>query len=104
MKTNEINKDSIQIWDDSYKSTFWHTSAHLLAYALESLFPGIKLGTGPAIENGFYYDVDFGDYSFTDKDFKKVEQKMFELAKKSFENIRKEVSKRGIRLLPRKRR
>ncbi|MCC5924098.1 MAG: threonine--tRNA ligase [Crocinitomicaceae bacterium] len=80
--------------DETYQSTFWHTSAHLLAYALEELYPGIKLGTGPAIENGFYYDVDFGEYSFTDKDFKKVEQKMQELAKKGFENVRKEVSKK----------
>ena len=85
----------ISDWEkDTYKSTFWHTSAHLLAYALESLYPSIKLGTGPAIDNGFYYDVDFGNYNFTDKDFKKVEQKMLELAKKSFENIRKEVSKK----------
>jgi len=82
-------------WEnDTHKSTFWHTSSHLLAYALELLYPGIKLGTGPSIENGFYYDVNFGDYNFTDKDFKKVEQKMLELAKKGFENIRKEVSKK----------
>ncbi len=80
--------------DETYLSTFWHTSAHLLAYALEELYPGIKLGTGPAIENGFYYDVDFGEYSFTDKDFKKVEQKMQELSKKGFENVRKEISKK----------
>jgi threonyl-tRNA synthetase len=80
--------------DETDQSTFWHTSAHLLAYALEELYPGIKLGTGPAIENGFYYDVDFGEYSFTDKDFKKVEQKMQELAKKGFENVPKEVSKK----------
>lgn len=80
--------------DETYQSTFWHTSAHLLAYALQELYPGIKLGTGPAIENGFYYDVDFGEYNFTDKDFKKVEQEIQELAKKGFENIRKEISKK----------
>jgi threonyl-tRNA synthetase len=97
--TQNLFCDSIKIqssdWnDETYQSTFWHTSAHLLAYALEELYPGIKLGTGPAIENGFYYDVDFGEYSFTDKDFKKVEQKMQELAKKGSENVCKEVSKK----------
>ena len=90
---DSIKSQSSDWNDETYQSTFWHTSAHLLAYALEELYPEIKLGTGPAIENGFYYDVDFGEYSFTDKDFKKVEQKMQELAKKGFENIRKEVSK-----------
>lgn len=80
----------ISDWEnDTYKSTFWHTSAHLLAYALESLYPSIKLGTGPAIDNGFYYDVDFGNYNFTDKDFKKVEQKMLELAKKVLKTLEK---------------
>ena len=67
---NSIKTQSSDWQDETYQSTFWHTSAHLLAYALEELYPGIKLGTGPAIENGFYYDVDFGEYSFTDKDFR----------------------------------
>lgn len=81
-------------WNEAYQQQFWHTTAHLMAYALEQLYPGIKFGTGPAIENGFYYDIDFGTHSFSDKDFKKVEQKMLELAKKSFHNIRKEISKK----------
>jgi len=81
-------------WDDDKgKLIFWHTSAHILAYALKELYPGIKLGTGPAIENGFYYDVDFGDYSFTEKDFITVEKKMIQLSEQGFENIRINVSK-----------
>lgn len=90
---NELKSKTVDWNDDTYKATFWHTSAHLLAYALEELYPGIQLGTGPAIENGFYYDVDFGDYAFSNKDFKKVEQKMLEIAKKGFENVRKEITK-----------
>ena len=62
------------------KKTFWHSSSHLLAEALEALYPGVKLGIGPAIDNGFYYDVDFGDYKFSSNDFEKVEKKMKELA------------------------
>jgi threonyl-tRNA synthetase len=80
-------------YDETYRAKFWHTSAHLLAYTLEALYPGIKLGTGPATENGFYYDVDFQAHTFSDKDFPKVEQKMLELAKNRFENVRQEVSK-----------
>ena len=79
--------------DDEGKNAFWHTSAHLLGAALQDLYPNVQLGTGPAIENGFYYDVDFGDYKFTDADFKKVEAKIIELAQKKSANIRKEVSK-----------
>jgi len=81
-------------WNDTDgKSTFWHSSAHLLAEALEALFPGVKLGIGPAIESGFYYDVDFGEQSFSQDDFKKLEDKMLELARNKSEYIRKEVSK-----------
>ena len=79
--------------DKEGKSTYWHSSAHLMAEALEELYPGIKFGIGPDIENGFYYDVDFGDYDFTKEDLKKVEKKMIELAKKRQNYIRKEVSK-----------
>lgn len=79
--------------DDQGKSTFWHSSAHLLAEALEALYPGTKFGIGPAIETGFYYDVDFGDRSFSSDDFKKVEDKMMELAKTKSEYVRSEVSK-----------
>ena len=79
--------------DDQGKSTFWHTSAHLLASALEELYPGVKFGTGPSIENGFYYDVDFGDHAFSSNDFPKIEKKMQELARQKFENIRQDISK-----------
>ncbi len=69
-------------WNDTDgKSTFWHSSAHLLAEALEALYPGVKFGIGPAIETGFYYDVDLGDHKFSQEDFKKVEDKMLELAR-----------------------
>jgi threonyl-tRNA synthetase len=79
--------------DDEGKNAFWHTSAHLLGAALQELYPNVQLGTGPAIENGFYYDVDFADYTFTDADFKAVEHKMLDLAKLKSKNIRSEVSK-----------
>lgn len=81
-------------WDsDGGKYAFWHSSAHLLAEALESLYPGIKLGIGPPIENGFYYDIDFGDYSFSSNDFEQVEAKMLELAKQENRFERVDVSK-----------
>ena len=79
--------------DDAGKSTLWHSSAHLMAEAFEALYPAIKLAIGPPIENGFYYDIDFGDHVFSDKDFPKVEQKMAELAKQKNPFVRKEVSK-----------
>ena len=75
------------------KKTFWHSSSHLLAEALEALYPGVKLGIGPAIDNGFYYDVDFGDHQFSSNDFEKVEQKMKELASQANTFERKEISK-----------
>jgi threonyl-tRNA synthetase len=81
-------------WNDAEgKSTLWHSSAHLMAEALEFHFPGVKLAIGPPITNGFYYDVDFLAYSFTEKDLEKVEAKMKELAKQKNPFIRKEVSK-----------
>src|ERR1700761_2169708 len=81
-------------WNDLQgKSTFWHSSAHLMAEALEALYPGTKFGIGPAIETGFYYDVDFGDRDFSSDDFKMIEDKMLELAKAKEEFIRKPVSK-----------
>ncbi|NCD70176.1 threonine--tRNA ligase [Mucilaginibacter agri] len=79
--------------DDAGKSTFWHSSAHLMAEALEALYPGTKFGIGPAIETGFYYDVDFGDQEFSSDHFKQIEDKMLELAKAKEEFIRKPVSK-----------
>lgn len=82
-------------WNDvEGKFAFWHSSAHLLAEALESLYPGVQFGIGPPIENGFYYDVDFGTQSFSSDDLLKVEAKMLELAKKENEFIRKSVSKK----------
>ena len=75
------------------KKTFWHSSSHLLAEALEALYTGVKLGIGPAIDNGFYYDVDFGDHQFSSNDFEKVEQKMKELASQANTFERKEISK-----------
>jgi len=81
-------------WDDKEgKQTYWHSSAHLLAEALEALYPGTKFGIGPAIDNGFYYDVDTGDRVLTPADFSKIEQKMLELARTKSEYKRTEVSK-----------
>jgi threonyl-tRNA synthetase len=104
-KVNGAVQDAMQVlpvqcdlqlltWNDTEgKSTMWHSSAHLMAEALEFHFPGVKLAIGPAITNGFYYDVDFLEYSFTEKDLEKVEAKMKELAKQKNPYIRQEVSK-----------
>src|SRR5690554_5896996 len=82
-------------WQDKDgKSTMWHSSAHLMAEALEILYPGIKLAIGPPIKSGFYYDVDFMEYEFVEKDLEKVEQKMKELVKEKAAFVRKEVSKK----------
>jgi threonyl-tRNA synthetase len=85
-------------WEDNEaKHAFWHTSAHLLAEALESLYPGIKLGIGPAIENGFYYDVDLPEgSSLTDSDFKRIEDKAIDLARQKNTINRKNISKNEI--------
>ncbi len=95
--TRPITEDASIIfykWEDKEgKSTFWHSSAHLLAEALEALFPGIKFGIGPPIENGFYYDVDTGDRPITAADIPAIEQKMLELARNKSEYRRREVSK-----------
>jgi threonyl-tRNA synthetase len=81
-------------WDDkSGKSTFWHSSAHLLAEAIEAIFPGTKFGIGPAIDNGFYYDLDLGGESITEEDLAKIEKKMKELAGQKNEFLRREVGK-----------
>ena len=81
-------------WDDDEgKRVFWHSSSHLMAEALEDIFPGVKFGIGPAIENGFYYDVDLGGRQITDADFAKVEKRMLELAREKQEFVRKDVSK-----------
>jgi threonyl-tRNA synthetase len=82
-------------WNDKEgKSTYWHSSAHLMAEALEVLFPGTKFGIGPALDNGFYYDVDFGGKEFSQENFKAIEDKMLELAKQKNEYQREKVSKK----------
>ena len=92
-----INGDArVQLltWNDPEgKSTFWHTSAHLLATALQELYPGIKFGIGPSIETGFYYDIDFGKYEVSSDDFGKIEKKMMELVQAKTPITRREVSK-----------
>lgn len=79
--------------DDEGKHAFWHSSSHLLAEALQELYPGIKFGIGPAIEDGFYYDVDPGDRTITDADLPKIEKKMLELAHNHEDFVRSDVSK-----------
>ncbi len=81
-------------WDDPEgKHAFWHSSAHLLAEALQELYPGVKFGIGPAVENGFYYDIDPGDNVITAADFPKIEKKMLELARQKQDIVRKDISK-----------
>ena len=81
-------------WRDTEgKSTMWHSSAHLMAEALEFYYPGIKLAIGPPVKNGFYYDVDFMDYQIHESDLVKIEQKMKELAKQKNAFVRKDMSK-----------
>lgn len=92
-----IEEDStlqLLTWNDvEGKSTMWHSSAHLMAEALEALYPGVKLGIGPPIENGFYYDVDFGEQEFDSENLKVLEDKMLELARQKNEYVRRDVSK-----------
>ena len=101
-ETTELNRPinadaSINLYkfsDDEGKHTFWHTSAHLLAEALQELYPGIQFGFGPAVENGFFYDVmPAGGQVISENDFPKIEAKMRELAKKNEPVVRREVSK-----------
>ncbi len=81
-------------WDDPEgKHAFWHSSAHLLAEALQELYPGVKFGIGPAIENGFYYDIDPGEHVITAADFGKIEKKMLELARQKQPIVRQDISK-----------
>ncbi len=81
-------------WDDSEgKNTFWHSSAHLMAEAVESTFPGVKFWVGPALDKGFYYDMDLGDRKLTEEDLAILEKKMQELAKQNNRFLRKEISK-----------
>ncbi len=92
-----IEKDAtlqLLTWDDvEAQQTFWHSTAHLMAEAVESLFPGTKFGVGPSIETGFFYDLDLGEHSIGEEDLEKIEQKMKALAKQKNRYIRKEMSK-----------
>jgi threonyl-tRNA synthetase len=95
--TRPISKDAsvkLLTWNDAEgKSTFWHSTAHLMAEAVETIFPGVKFWVGPAVENGFYYDMDLGDRQITEEDLRKLESKMTELASKQNKYIRKQVAK-----------
>jgi len=79
--------------DQDGKKTFWHSSAHLMAETLEAVYPGIKFGTGPAIDNGFYYDIDPGEHKISSDDFPKIEKKFLELAREKSAFVRKPISK-----------
>jgi threonyl-tRNA synthetase len=95
--TRPIDEDAeikLYKWDDDEgKRTFWHSSSHLMAEALEATFPGVKFGIGPSIETGFYYDVDLGDHVITEADLTKIEDKMLEFAREKQQYIRRDVSK-----------
>ena len=95
--TRPIDADAslkLLTWDDSGgKNTFWHSSAHLMAEAIETMYPGVKFWVGPALDNGFYYDVDLGDRSISEDDLRKLEVKMAELAKQNNVYVRKEIPK-----------
>ncbi len=95
--TRPIHKDAkikLLTWDDPWgKYTFWHSSAHLMAEAIQSVFPGVKFTIGPPVEHGFYYDIDLGDYQITNEDLAKLEEKMRELARQKNRYQRKEVTK-----------
>ena len=94
----ELDEDAtltLLTWNDTEgKNVFWHSSAHLMAAAIEELYPGVKFGIGPSIETGFYYDIDFMNYTISSDDFPKIEAKMQEIASKKVRFIRKEVSKK----------
>ncbi|MBN8675751.1 MAG: threonine--tRNA ligase [Chitinophagales bacterium] len=95
--TRPINEDAtfkLLTWNDTDgKNTFWHSSAHLMAEAVESMYPGVKFWVGPPVENGFYYDMDLGNKKMSEEDLVILEKKMNELAKKNSQYIRKEISK-----------
>jgi threonyl-tRNA synthetase len=79
--------------DQGGKSTMWHSSAHIMAEAIEFYYPGVKLAIGPPIENGFYYDIDFGNHQISESDLVKIEKKIIELAREKNSFLRKEISK-----------
>ena len=91
---NENGVLELYTWDDNEgKKAFWHSSSHVLAQALEELYPGVKLTIGPAIKNGFYYYVDFNDHLITDKDFDKIESKMISISREKHDFKMRSVSK-----------
>src|SRR3954469_21754354 len=96
--TRPIENDStlqLLTWNDAEgKETMWHSSAHLMAEALEALYPGVKFWVGPPLENGFYYDVDLNGQVLSPADFEKIEQKMLELARQNNPYVRKVISKK----------
>jgi len=84
----------LHTWDDPEgKATMWHSSAHLMAGAIEALYPGTKFGIGPDVENGFYYDIDLGEHTLSSNDFEKIERKMLEMARSNQTFVRREISK-----------
>ncbi|HOY32205.1 MAG TPA: threonine--tRNA ligase [Bacteroidales bacterium] len=97
--TRPIHSDArvkLFTWNDPEgKAAMWHSSAHIMAEAIETLFPGTKFGIGPNIENGFYYDIDTGDRMITEADFKSIEDKILEFAKENQPILRKEISKQN---------
>ena len=94
-KLTTDGKIKFYTWDDTEgKSTFWHSSAHLLAESIESLYPGVKFGIGPPISNGFYYDIDFVDYDVSKIDLSKIEEKFLSLSRENLELKKSEVSKK----------
>ncbi len=91
----EDGRLTLYTWnDDLGKKAFWHSSSHVVAQAIEELYPGVKLTIGPAIENGFYYDIDFGEHSISEKDFPKIEQRALEIARGKHPYKMREVSKK----------
>ncbi|UJH67957.1 threonine--tRNA ligase [Allomuricauda sp. SCSIO 65647] len=91
----ENGKLTLYTWnDDKGKKAFWHSTSHVVAQALEELYPGIKLTIGPAIENGFYYDVDFGAHTISEKDFPQIEKRALEIARGKHDFMMREVSKK----------
>ncbi len=91
---NENARLNLLTWnDDEGKAAMWHSSAHLMAEAIEQLYPGVKFGIGPNVENGFYYDIDFGETQVSDADFKKIEDRILSLAREKQTFNRREISK-----------
>ena len=95
--TTQLTTDgslTLYTWNDADgKKAFWHSTSHVMAQVLEELYPGIKLTLGPAISNGFYYDVDFEDQKITDADFKKIEDRVLEISRGKHEFKLRPVSK-----------